>query len=311
MQVDADSLGDYLRRERELRHVSLQDISVVTKVQLKFLEALEHDDYEQLPPAPFVVGFLRAYAQHLSLEPDEIVAAYHARYRASESPCGHQLPVAYQVKRARPFQWKWLGVLIGLMLVVAGLMWQTLRRGQESSSMPADTRVAAERVLAKPREAARVVDAVPEQQYIPPTASTAVVSHVPETASGSPPPESQPESHIVATTAPHSLAPEPPPHVPPASTADPAPVQMPAKPLVLQVVAVQETWLRVDIDGETRLSVLLAAGKSVQWEATERFRLTVGNVHGTRVVLNGRDIPLPLTQNNVVRDFLVTRELVQ
>jgi cytoskeletal protein RodZ len=60
MYVDADSLGNYLRRERELQHVSLQDISAATKIQLRFLKDLENDAYDQLPPAPFVVGFLRA-----------------------------------------------------------------------------------------------------------------------------------------------------------------------------------------------------------------------------------------------------------
>jgi len=62
MLVDYDSLGSYLRQERERQQVSLQDIAATTKIQLKFLEALEHDAYDQLPAAPFVVGFLRAYA---------------------------------------------------------------------------------------------------------------------------------------------------------------------------------------------------------------------------------------------------------
>ena len=60
MLVDSDSLGSYLRQERERQRVSLQDIAAATKIQLKFLEALESDAYDQLPAAPFVVGFLRA-----------------------------------------------------------------------------------------------------------------------------------------------------------------------------------------------------------------------------------------------------------
>ena len=56
MQVDFDSLGSYLRQERERQQVSLQEVAAATKIQLKFLEALEHDAYDQLPAAPFVVG---------------------------------------------------------------------------------------------------------------------------------------------------------------------------------------------------------------------------------------------------------------
>ena len=49
MQVDFDSLGSYLHQERERQQVSLQEIAAATKIQLKFLEALEHDAYDQLP----------------------------------------------------------------------------------------------------------------------------------------------------------------------------------------------------------------------------------------------------------------------
>jgi hypothetical protein len=84
----------------------------------------------------------------------------------------------------------------------------------------------------------------------------------------------------------------------------------PSSLLMLQVMALEDTWLRVEIDGEQRHTLLLVAGKSIEWEADERFMLTVGNAHGTRLVLNGRDVSLPPTGNNVVRDFILTRNMV-
>jgi hypothetical protein len=83
------------------------------------------------------------------------------------------------------------------------------------------------------------------------------------------------------------------------------------KPLVLQAQALQATWLRVKIDGTAQNNdVLLASGKSISWEATERFVLTVGNANGVRVSLNGQEIALPPSRSNVVRDFLLTRQLL-
>lgn len=79
---------------------------------------------------------------------------------------------------------------------------------------------------------------------------------------------------------------------------------------MLQVMALEDTWLQVEIDGEQRHTLLLIAGKNIEWEADERFRLTVGNAQGTRLTLNGRDVPLPPTRNNVVRDFVLTRHMV-
>jgi hypothetical protein len=80
--------------------------------------------------------------------------------------------------------------------------------------------------------------------------------------------------------------------------------------LVLQATAVADTWLRVDIDGNKRHTLLLASGKSMQWEASERFRLTVGNVRGIRLALNGQAIPLQSGRSNVTRDMLLTRALL-
>jgi hypothetical protein len=84
------------------------------------------------------------------------------------------------------------------------------------------------------------------------------------------------------------------------------------KRLVLQATAVEDTWLSIEIDGDKRSSILLRSGKDIQWEATERFvLLTIGNARGTRLALNGREIPLPSTRGNIVREFPVTRELLQ
>jgi hypothetical protein len=82
--------------------------------------------------------------------------------------------------------------------------------------------------------------------------------------------------------------------------------------LVLEVNAVQDTWLNVEIDGDKRHSLLLSAGKSIQWEATERFvLLTIGNARYTRLSLNGQEIALPPVRGNVLRDFSVTRAMLQ
>jgi hypothetical protein len=78
----------------------------------------------------------------------------------------------------------------------------------------------------------------------------------------------------------------------------------------LQAVAVQDTWLRVEVDGDKRYTLLLATGKDVRWEARERFVLTVGNAQGTRLTLNGKEIPLPSTRGNVIRDFVLTHALL-
>jgi transcriptional regulator with XRE-family HTH domain len=70
------SFGAELRRERELRGIPLREIAEATKVNLRFLEALERDDFSGLPGGLFTRGFIRAYAHHIGADADRLVNAY-------------------------------------------------------------------------------------------------------------------------------------------------------------------------------------------------------------------------------------------
>src|SRR5215472_12977944 len=72
------SFGDRLRREREMRGVSLDDIAEATKIGTRSLRALEEEHFELLPGGIFNKGFVRAYAKYLGLNEDEAVADYLA-----------------------------------------------------------------------------------------------------------------------------------------------------------------------------------------------------------------------------------------
>lgn len=299
MQVDSDSLGGYLRLERERRHVSLQDISAATKIQLKFLEALERDDYDRLPPTPFVVGFLRAYAQYLALDAESILAAYRAIYLVPEEPESAQPLVIYPARRA-----KRLGTIgVGILVIVLGVTVSAVLRewgppwplGTQGTTELLPSQQAAEPL----KTASQPPQTSPEQgtagKKAAPIATTPAEVNAHSTPGGTTP--TVPSSPAVSSARGESgqgQHPEPP--RPDVNTA-----------LVLQAQALTDTWLRVEIDGDKRLELLLVSGKSMSWEATARFSLTVGNARGIRLTLNGQEMSLPQTRSNVVRDFLLTR----
>jgi len=70
------SFGEALRRERELRGITLREVAESTKVNLRYLEALERNDFEHLPGGVFNRGFVRAYSQYIGVDPDAMVDAY-------------------------------------------------------------------------------------------------------------------------------------------------------------------------------------------------------------------------------------------
>ncbi len=92
------------------------------------------------------------------------------------------------------------------------------------------------------------------------------------------------------------------------TAAAPARSEPGAPPLTLKVFATEDTWLRIVIDAKNKEELLLSAGKERNWEASEKFSLTVGNVAGTQISLNGSQIALPRDSSNVLRDFIITKK---
>lgn len=82
--IGADSsLGARLRQTREARGVSLRDISDQTRISRRYLEAIEADNYKQLPGGIFNRSFVKAYARAIGFDEDEAVAAYVKASRES------------------------------------------------------------------------------------------------------------------------------------------------------------------------------------------------------------------------------------
>ena len=70
------NFGERLKRERELREVSPNEVVVATRISLRFLEALENEDWEKLPGGIFNRGFVRAIARYLGLDEESLLAEY-------------------------------------------------------------------------------------------------------------------------------------------------------------------------------------------------------------------------------------------
>lgn len=72
----AETFGAYLKKERELRKVSLEEVSEETHVKLEYLRAMEGDRFDKLPGMTFIRGYLRAYADYVGLMPDEVLLRF-------------------------------------------------------------------------------------------------------------------------------------------------------------------------------------------------------------------------------------------
>jgi cytoskeleton protein RodZ len=71
------SFGEELRREREIRGISLKEIADATKISRRFLEAIERNDHPTLPAPVFTRGFVREYARYVGLNAEDMVNRYN------------------------------------------------------------------------------------------------------------------------------------------------------------------------------------------------------------------------------------------
>ncbi|MGH9773726.1 MAG: helix-turn-helix domain-containing protein [Candidatus Acidiferrales bacterium] len=74
--MEKTPFGEQLRREREMRGVTLDEISAATRISVRFLEALESAQWKQLPGGVFNRGFIRSVARYLGLDEESLIAEY-------------------------------------------------------------------------------------------------------------------------------------------------------------------------------------------------------------------------------------------
>ena len=74
--------GALLRAVRESQGTGLEQISERTKVGTNYLRCIEEDEFEGLPAAVYVRGFVTEFAKCLRLDPEQVSQSYLRRYRA-------------------------------------------------------------------------------------------------------------------------------------------------------------------------------------------------------------------------------------
>lgn len=132
------TFGERLKRERDLREVSLQEIAKGTRIAERFLEALENEQWEKLPGGVFGRGFVRSIARYLGLSEENLLSDYDlARGESSNLP-------SQKPEERIPSPPRWMPAAAALLLValVAGLLvgghyaWKAYqaRRAQKKSS---------------------------------------------------------------------------------------------------------------------------------------------------------------------------------
>ncbi|HUP25639.1 MAG TPA: helix-turn-helix domain-containing protein [Thermoanaerobaculia bacterium] len=134
-EAETGSFGAWLRRQREVREISLREIAESSRISLRYLEAFEQDRFDLLPAPLFAKGFLREYAKFVGLDPDEVVNYYLS---ASPKDSGGERPQRSRLKpRTRVSPAAILGVVLFVLALVVAMWFLTSRVAGNADSRPA------------------------------------------------------------------------------------------------------------------------------------------------------------------------------
>jgi len=109
------TFGERLKRERDMREVSMDELSKSTRISSRFLQALENEDWGKLPGGVFGHGFVRTIARYLGLDEEALLSEYDLA-RAEKLP-----PPAAKPEERIPSPPRWIptvAVLVILLLLV-------------------------------------------------------------------------------------------------------------------------------------------------------------------------------------------------
>ncbi len=110
----SESIGSYLKRERELRKISLAEISEHTHIKMGYLEAMESEHFEKIPGITFVRGYLSAYSRYLGLLPEDVLLRFEDYLEKLSGA-----PKDFQKTNSRLF---WLNTFLVLAITAAVIM---------------------------------------------------------------------------------------------------------------------------------------------------------------------------------------------
>jgi cytoskeleton protein RodZ len=205
MDAPLDTVGQDLRKARQLKGEDLAQISRILKIRKDHLDALEESNFDALPGRAYTIGFARSYAAYVGLDPNACVTRLKTeiagRGEAKEGP----VPISAPRDRKLP-QGTVIFVVILIIALIYGIYYLIVAVNRLASEPvpPVPPQLAAQAGLSLPPSA-------------PPPAATQAVTQISQTSPA-------PDTSTSPATADTAAAPA----APAATIAPPAAAQQPA-----------------------------------------------------------------------------------
>jgi cytoskeleton protein RodZ len=261
--------GERLKRERELRGVSLVEVSVATRINTKFLEALESEQWDQLPGGVFNRGFIRTIARYLGLNEDGLISEY--ALSTNDHPT---VNVWVHDLEKQPRRWMPAAIVVLIVAILAASGWIAAKRwgGIAHVNATPDKVSVATPVLAAPAESMQnnsapvVSDGATARKTAPAAAADPTGDAAPATSRSTGATERAAASVVPAV---NSIAPA-------------------SERLELRIQAGRKARIKVSADGQSQYSGWIDAGETQSYFAHDDFKVSTSDSSAVLMELNGK-----------------------
>lgn len=113
------NFGERLKREREMREVTVEELTKGTRIGPRFLDALENEQWDKLPGGVFGRGFVRSIARYLGLDEESLLGEYDLA-RGEQK---HEAPAPYENRLPSPPKWIPVLAVLVILLALAGVFY--------------------------------------------------------------------------------------------------------------------------------------------------------------------------------------------
>lgn len=267
-------MSKHLKEQRERLGRELNYIASLTKIKASYLKAIEEEDFAKLPAEVYTKGYIREYAKFLEVSPDITVMSYNAYLKKLKNAAGKK-----SEENTSPASQN-----TALKIDMAKKSWKEClhSKGFSPKLLLGFSLVIAIVIiyLLIPRKS--TIPSSPQkietdiQISTPLTNSSILPQEIPLEKDG-----------LVSATV--------------ITNMHDNKNKIAQKRYLLDITAVDKTWIQIIIDGADKKEILLNAGERVNYEANQTINMLIGNASGVKLKFNGKEFENLGDKGQVIR----------
>ena len=325
LPVEDMGVGAFLRRERQERGISLEEVANSTCIRSLYLKKIEDEEFSDLPSTPILRGFLRSYSNCISVDEEVVLRNFNRQVASVTEDIDDDLATKivfnptsnsnHQSGLLMP-----IGAVVLFIFVSGILLWFVRGKTEQYSKLSGLTgriKTAVFPAINKlnGKKNGNSISSDDDTVIINGDASGKLILQEISTLETGAAPNVDGAVKVLTSFGeevssegkttlgfPYSSAP---------GKELERGREVLGGNLGLTIEAIEDTWLRLKVDNGETYELLLTAGSEKSWIGIGQFVLTVGNAAGTKVMLNGKAVTLPQTTSNVVRGFIVSDKMLK